>query len=267
MNVLREVRRANHRSMPVRIILLLSFCVIFVVTTYAWFSTQKDVKFEGLKGYTTPWDVSYYINSDEEQTLDTVAEFIIEDMYPGMPEREDIVHIYNLGQASSNVKYELVSVKVFGQEILTEADEKQYLQVHKVDENGDDYTDIVPVTRTTDGKVTNIFSDKTEFPFNVNYTYDKTKLIGAYEVDGEYEESAQATFKLNVSWPYEGDGTDTENLAKDVLDTKFGKEAYEYYLNNESTNAIEIKIRITSSMVHPKDDPDYPYDDYPYGKK
>lgn len=259
MNILREVRRASHRSMPVRIILLLSFCVIFVVTTYAWFSTQKDVSFGGLNGYTTSWDVSYYVNSDEDQTLDTVAEFIIEDIYPGMQEKEDTIHIYNLGQASTNIKYELTSVKVFGQEILIEVDGKKYLQV-----NG---TDMVPVTVTTDGKVTNVFSDDTEFPFNVSYTYDKVKLIGAYEADGEYEESAQATFKLNVNWPYQGDGTEEENLAKDVLDTRFGKEAYQYYLNNEETNAIEVKVRITSSMVHPKDDPDYPYDDYPYGKK
>ena len=65
MNILREVRRGSNKSMPVRIILLVSFCVIFVVTTYAWFSTQKDVKFQGLTGYTTEWDVSYYVKENE----------------------------------------------------------------------------------------------------------------------------------------------------------------------------------------------------------
>ena len=64
MNILREVRRANNKSMPVRIILLLSFSVIFIVTTYAWFSAQKDVKFGGLEGEVTSWDVSYYINEE-----------------------------------------------------------------------------------------------------------------------------------------------------------------------------------------------------------
>ena len=49
MNILREVRRVRNKSMPVRIMLLLAFCVIFVVTTYAWFSTQRDVDITGMK--------------------------------------------------------------------------------------------------------------------------------------------------------------------------------------------------------------------------
>ena len=42
-----------------------------------------------------------------------------------------------------------------------------------------------------------------------------------------------------------------ENLAKDVLDTKFGKDAYNYYQNeqNDPLKAIEIVVRITSSML------------------
>ena len=55
----------------------------------------------------------------------------------------------------------------------------------------------------------------------VSYTYDKTKLIGQYEVGGDYEESAHGTLKFNVDWEYEGNGTDTENLAKYMLPKKF----------------------------------------------
>lgn len=57
--------------------------------------------------------------------------------------------------------------------------------------------------------------------------------------------------KLNVSWTYQGNGTEDENLAKDVLDTKFGKDAYNYYQNeqNDPLKAIEVVVRITSSML------------------
>ena len=54
MNVLREVRRFKHKSMPLRIISILMFCVISIVTTYAWFSSQKDVKLGGLEGNVMP---------------------------------------------------------------------------------------------------------------------------------------------------------------------------------------------------------------------
>lgn len=265
MNILREVRRASNKSMPIRILLLSTFCVIFVVTTYAWFSTQRNIELGGLKGYTTAWDVSYYVNSDENQILDETAVFTIDEMYPGMPNREDIVHVYNIGKASTNITYELISVKVFGQEVLTNDENgEQVLEVHKTDENGEEVIETVPVT--INGKTTNVFSGDTEYPFNVSFTYDKNKLIGQYEEGGEYEASAHAVVRFNTSWAYEGTGTDVEKLARDVLDTKFGKAAYKYYQNNETTSAIEVKVKITSSMIHPKDDPDYPYNDYPYGQ-
>lgn len=244
MNILREVRRVKQKSMPARIILLLAFGVIFIVTTYAWFSTQSDVNFTGLKGYTTSWDVNYYVNSDKNQVLDETAILTIDELYPGMPNRTDIIHIYNVGKASSTVRYDLVSVKIFGEEILDELD----IQVDSA-------------TNTT-----TIFSGDTNYPFVITYTYDKTKLIGQYEENGEYASSAKATFAYNVSWAYEGNGTGAQNLEKDELDTQFGKDAYTYYQQEGSdpTKAIEVQVKITSSIVHPSVDPDYPYE-YPYG--
>ena len=238
MNILREFRRVKEKKMTTRIRLLLTFSMIFIVTTYAWFSTQKNVDIGGLTGDVTGWDVSYFVNSDQSEILDEIAVFTIDEFYPGMPEREDVVHIYNRGEASSAIKYELISVKVFGQEVLSQ------LQT-----NGE----IV-----TNGNTTNIFSKDTQYPFNISYTYDRTKLIGAY-VDKENTPEAVAQFKFNVNWEYNGGGTASENLAKDILDTKFGKDAYAYYQNeaNDPTKAVEIKVKITSSMIHPKDDPDY----------
>ena len=263
MNILREVRRVNNKSMPVRIILLLTFCVIFVVTTYAWFSTQRDVNLVGLPGYTTAWDVAYYVNSDEDKILDQTVEFNIDQLYPGMTVPPNYVHIYNIGQASTNITYELISVKVLGQEILTEDENgKLVLNVYGTNDDGEEeVVATVPVTTTDDGKTTNVFSEDTNYPFKVSFTYDKTKLIGQYEEGGEYESSAHAVLQFNASWEYDGD------LTKDILDTKFGQAAYEYYQDeeNDETKAIEVKVKITSSMIHPSEDADYPYE-YPYGQ-
>ena len=104
MNILREFRRVKEKNMTTRIRLLLTFSMIFIVTTYAWFSTQKNVDIGGLTGDVTGWDVSYFVNSDQSEILDEIAVFTIDEFYPGMPEREDVVHIYNRGEASSAIK-------------------------------------------------------------------------------------------------------------------------------------------------------------------
>ena len=235
MNILREVRRINKKSMPARIVVLLMFCVIFLTSTYAWFRSDKDIELGGLKGEVTSWDVAYYINEDENQFMDEVATFTIEQLYPGMPEREDVVHIYNLGTSSTNIKYELISIKVFGQEVLNTLKTSGELK--------------------TTGTTTELFSKDTAYPFNISYTYDKTKLVGKYE-DDTVTPNSVATFKFNVDWAYEGQGTAEQKEAKDILDTRFGKQAYAYYSDsaNDPTKAIEVQVKITSTMIHPNDE-------------
>ena len=240
MNILREYRRVKKKSMAARISLIFTFSVILIINTYAWFGINQPGTIKGLRGETTAWDVAYYINEDEKLYLDEVATFTIDELYPGMPLREDIVNIYNLGTASTNIEYELISVKVFGQEVLGQlrADNKLI----------------------TSGNTTTIFSgdreiseDIQQYPFKISYTYDKDYLKGQY-VDDETTPNAHATFKFNVNWTYDiPEGTEDENIAKDALDTQFGKDAYAYYQDeaNDPTKAIEIKVKITSSMIHP----------------
>ena len=109
MNILREVRRVNQKSMPVRIMSVLVFSVILIVSTFAWFSSQKDVKIGGLTGDVTSWDVAYYVR--EEERKDQTATFTIDQFYPGMDLYTDKVHIYNIGESSTNIEYELTFVK------------------------------------------------------------------------------------------------------------------------------------------------------------
>lgn len=228
MNILREFRRAKKRSVASRVRLVMIFSVILIVNTYAWFNINEGVKVGGLEADITPWDVTYYV--DGKEILDENYTFTIDELYPGMPNREDTVHIYNLSTTSSRINYEITSVKVFGNEVLDQLQKDGGIQ--------------------TNGNTVSLFADDTTYPFNVSYTYDKTRIDGVYENDTETP-NAGATVKFNVSWTYQGTGSDDENLAKDVLDTKFGKEAYNYYQNeeNDSSKAIEIVVKITSSML------------------
>ena len=47
MNILREARRFNQKSMTLRIISILLFSVMLIASTFAWFSIQKDIRFGG----------------------------------------------------------------------------------------------------------------------------------------------------------------------------------------------------------------------------
>ena len=233
MNILREFRRVKKRSLPARILLISIFSVILIINTYAWFNSNQPVNMSGLEANITPWDVRYYV--DDREVLDATVTFTIDELYPGMPDREDIVRIYNMSTTSTSINYEVTSVKVFGQEVLDQLKENNIMQ--------------------TDGNTVHIFADDTEYPFDISYTYDKTRLDGEYK-DDETTPNAGATFKYQASWEYQGNGTEDENLAKDILDTKFGKGAYEYYQDeaNDPSKAIEINIKITSSMIHPNAD-------------
>lgn len=227
MNILREFRRATKRSIATRIRLVLLFSVILIVNTYAWFNAEKDIKISGLEGDTTPWDVAYYV--DDKEILDEEAKFTIDELYPGMPEREEVANIYNIAKTGTIIKYELKSVKIFGEEVLDE-----------LKANG---------SIVTEGNTTHIFSDDSKYPFDISYTFDKDRLSGKY-VDDDTTPDAHATFKYNLSWNFESGSTDAEKLEKDTIDTVFGKNAYKYYQNseNDSNKAIEIYVKITSSI-------------------
>lgn len=231
MNIFREVRRVQKKSVFIRIILLLGFCATFMLTTYAWFSAQRDVKFGKLHGDVTEWDLKYFV--DDKEILDETVTFTIDSLYPGMPNREDVVHICNKGTASTQIYYELLSVKVFGAEVLNQ------LKINK---------DI-----KKEGTTTHIFSIDKNYPFDVSYTADKNYITGTY-IDDETTPNSKATFKFNVGWEYQNGTTMEEITTEDFIDTQFGKDAFNYYeKGNDPDTAIEIKVRITSKMVATSD--------------
>ena len=156
MNILREVRRLNRKSMTTRIILVLIFSVIFIINTYAWFSTQHNAQLGGIRSELTAWDVSYFVNQENDEILDDFTVFTIDELYPGMPNREDVVHIYNIGTSSTIITYEITSVKIFGQEVLD-----TLRTTGEITTENDKNKRAVTVKN---------LAKETQYPFNINYT-------------------------------------------------------------------------------------------------
>lgn len=239
MNILRELRRTSKKSMATRIRLILLFSVLLIINTYAWWYVNKEVDLGGLEADVKTWDVAYVVN--EQNVLDETVNFAIDDVYPGMPDYEDYVHIYNLGDKNTQIIIEIESIKIFGQDILEELENNEEIQ--------------------KDGNTVTLFVNDTKYPFCISYSYNTDVLEDKYEYgkltdgvfedlkneDGKYgyevNDPAVATISFNINWEYEA--------GADELDTEMGKKAYEYY-NNATENgnkAIEVTMKITSKLL------------------
>lgn len=238
MNILRELRRTSKKSMSARIRLICLFSVVLIINTYAWWSINKDVELNSIQAEVEFWDVAYVV--DNNHVLNETTTFEVDQVYPGMPDYEDYVHIYNMGDGNTKIECTIESIKIFGQDVLEELETN-----NEIKEEGDTVT---------------LFVNDTKYPFCISYTYDRN-LIGKYEY-GEYvngvftdkkdsngkygyqtNNTSVGTLVFNINWEYEG--------GQDELDTQMGQKAYEYYKNAEDSDgkAIEISIKITSSRT------------------
>ena len=238
MNILREIRKAKKRSMVARCFLILLFATFLIINTFAWYSIIKKVDNQNLGAVVTPWNVEFY-TSDSEEPLDETVTFTVNEMYPGMPEFEDYVFIRNAENRPSTIEFKLKRITLFGELIYSD----------EVIENFENELEPI-VTRTEVEGQTGIYSgtidlitEGEDYPFHISYSYDKDKISGKYESD-ILTPDAFATFTMNIEWDYELLVNDLVSSDRDNLDTDFGKRAYEFYSNEEETNAIEIKVEI-----------------------
>ena len=119
--------------------------------------------------------------------------------------------IKNASNTPTDITYTLISVRLFGQEILDE-----------LESNGN---------ITEAGFTKNIFATE-EYPFNASFTYDKDRITGKF-VDEETTPESFAKMSVFASWDYEREGATKNLVENDELDTYFGEEAYEYYKNSK----------------------------------
>lgn len=220
MNILREMRKFKQRSLKARVILLFLFALMLIINTYAWFVTTKEADVTGIKGEVKPWDVEFYIKGEEVKNSYT---FTIDKLYPGMQEFNENIYIRNAEERKSSLSYKIISVKLFGEEIIESLKQENEI--------------------TEQNNTIKVFSNKTKYPFTVVCTYDKKQLIGKYESDEKTPDSV-ANLNLKINWDYDN--------KTDELDTNIGKDSYQYYQNyqaneNEIISALQIIVEIEAN--------------------
>lgn len=228
MNVLRELRKFRTKTALAKIRILILLAVMLIVSTYAWFYVDKDVGISNIRGVVTEWDVEYSI----DDVVITTEEIVIacDEFYPGMPEFTKKVKTSNKTETGADIKYELKSVKLFGEEKLDE-----------LKSNGN-------VTEA--GTTTNVFSTE-EYPFNAGFYYDTDVIGGVDPITGQETPNSHAELTVFANWSYERESATKDKDTNDALDTKYGKDAYDFYIDNEGADPevypLEIIIEITSA--------------------
>ena len=229
MNVLRELRKFKTKSALAKIRILILLTVMLIVSTYAWFSVEKDVSVSNIRGIVTEWDVEYSI----DDVAITTEEIIIacDEFYPGMPDFNKNIKVTNKTETGADLKFEVISVKIFGEEKLPD-----------MISHGDIVID-------EGNKKIDLFTTE-EYPFEAGLEYNRNAIDGIDPDTGEPLETSHAEIKVSAKWTYERSGATKNEIANDELDTSYGERAYEYYKNEalaEQYSPIEITMKITSA--------------------
>ena len=226
MNVLRELRKFKTKSALAKIRILVLLVAMLTVSTYAWFYTERSVGVSNIRGIVTDWDVEYSIDN----VVITTEEITIacDEFYPGMTDFQKKIKTSNKTETGAEIKYEIKSIKLFGEEILESLKETNNIREA--------------------GTTTNFFATE-EYPLNAGFNYDKDVISG---IDPETGETADSYAELTVfaNWSYTRNGATKNTAENDVLDTFYGEKAYEYYQDetlSEQYSPLEIVINITSA--------------------
>ena len=232
MNILREMRKFKTKSAIAKIRMIVLLGVMLLGSAYAWFGMQVDPSVSNIRGAVVEWDIDYtfddFVIQEQEFTI------AIDEFYPGMDDFEESIVVRNKSNMTpTTLTYELLSVRLWGQEVLPQ-----------LTENGN----IIEAGKGKDLFVTE------DYPFSAMYRYDKLFISGKYEDESSVDSYATLTF--GAKWSYEREGILKTKEENDLLDTEFGMKAYKYYKESELSEQykpLEITIKITGSR--------YGYDD------
>ena len=229
MNVLRELRKFKTKSALAKIRILILLTVMLIVSTYAWFSVEKDVSVSNIRGIVTEWDVEYSI----DDVAITTEEIIIacDEFYPGMPDFNKNILVTNKTETGADLKFEVISVKIFGEEKLPQMTLDNDIVIDEAN------------------KKIKLFTTE-NYPFEASLSYNRDKIDGIDPDTGDALATSCAEINVFAQWTYERSGATKNEVENDELDTSYGERAYEYYKNEtlaEQYSPIEITMKITSA--------------------
>lgn len=222
-------RKRLKEALKIRTVIILLLTLL--VNTYAWFIYISTVS-TGLDIHVKSWEFEFSI----EDKIDDVVVFS-DDLYPGMKEVRRAITATNKGETSANLSYTVTSVKIFGKDLLDgkeAVDEEQFKELLK------------------------------DYPFEIQVKMLKNGELYDPNIPMQENDTVQIEFTLN--WAYEKADEAGSLEERDKVDTKIGKQAYNYYHPKDENGvelelteeqkaqrhkAIEITVRIEATQTKP----------------
>ena len=266
MKILRVLRRRK-----IKLSFVLIFLVVFIVNTYAWWSTAKDTSTGSLALNVSSWDVAFIIDGEEKTEEYT---FIIDEFYPGIATTENpiqkTINVWNIGDASSNLQFEIKEIYLYGMQILLDeatsipetieeetTDEATQITTANMfgnvdatifDENNTHYKILLEEKENPEENVYTSFSLRYPTTFTIWYDYSLTKIEGAGE---ENEVGSRSKMNINLAWENDDD------IEDDIEDTRLGNLVYDFENAKDSEgnliHAGEPALKIIAKVTATKD--------------
>lgn len=199
-------RKRLKEAIKIRTVIILLLTLL--VNTYAWFIYISTVS-TGLNIHVKSWEFEF---SFEDKTDDIVI--FSDDLYPGMKEVKRSITATNKGETSANLSYKISSVKIFGEEKVSEGnflDEEQFIELLK------------------------------DYPFKIQVEM-LSKDGSKYDPSNPMQENDEVQIQFTLNWAYETKDAEGNVIEEnDIKDTKIGKNAYNYY-HPKDANGVELEL-------------------------
>lgn len=265
MKILRILRRRK-----IKLSFMFLLLVVFIFNTYAWWSTAKDTSAGNLALNVSNWDVAFIVNDEEIKTEEYTFE--IDEFYPGIATTENPIEkkidVWNIGDLSSNLKFEITEIYLYGMQILVDADtsipetvgeevtdEETKLSTANMfgnsdatifDANNTYYKVLLEKKENEEDNVYYAFSLKYPTTFTISYQYGLTHIGGS---GGDNEVGSRSEMTINLAWENDDDEAD------DIEDTRLGNLVYQFEnakdaegnLIHEGEPALKIVAKITAT--------------------
>lgn len=199
-------------TLTIKTVLILLLTLI--VNTYAWFIYVTTVS-TGISMHVRSWDFDIVNDAQQEE-----FEFVVEQIYPGMPEEIETITAKNNGETEAKLTCDIFYVRIFD----------EVFETGKTYPDGKIYT-----SKDLFAKIKNDYPFKTEVYAN-GVLYDGTETIMATG------DTTEIQFKIN--WKYETlDNTGNVEIG-DNEDTFWGEKSHKYMETNPDKYSIEIRFNV-----------------------
>ena len=237
----KEYFKRNRKMVIIRSILLIGFLLVFNV--FAWFiyiskvSTTMDL-------HVLSWDVVFSEGGSSVKDVNLNV-----DIYPGMDEYSYTLSVNNSSETSASLYFTTNSVKLFGQEMITQSMQEHDKIVMLATELPFEITYDVS-SNVLDEEGNESFTISVNWDYEDNSAYFKVPSIFTFDEELTYYTKQGSTYTVDATVTSANYATkaSTLYLQKDEIDSYIGEQCG-IYQNANNKSCLELKGVLTAEQA------------------